>query len=200
MLEHLFGSKTRYRLIKLFFREPERRFFVREMTRLLDTQINAIRRELIILCDAGVVEEIEEVALPDATDLEHRGPKKKYYRLHRGSLLYPELQALLLKEKMLTEQEFIQRLKEKGGEIELLIMSGCFMSDKTALTDMLIVGKVKERTIEKIIREYEQELGIQLRYTFMSKQEFDDRRHVMDKFIFGVFESAHMKIINELGI
>lgn len=198
MLEQLFGSKTRYRLIKLFFQRPEGRFFVREMTRLLETQINAVRRELKILCDSGIVEETSETATGGKGKVS--GPKKKYYRLNRASLLYPELQALLLKEKILGEQRFVNELREKGGNIRLLLMTGTFTGHKEAPTDMLIVGNVKKRNIEKFIAEYEKECGSDIRYTFMDEDEFIDRRHVMDKFIFDIFEAEHMKVINDMGI
>ena len=45
-LEKLFGSKTRTKLLSLFFGNPERSFYVREMTRVIEEQINSVRREL----------------------------------------------------------------------------------------------------------------------------------------------------------
>ena len=47
-LEKLFGSKTRTKLLSLFFGNPERSFYVREMTRVIEEQINSVRRELLI--------------------------------------------------------------------------------------------------------------------------------------------------------
>ena len=45
-MEQLFGSKTRVKLLQLFFRNPNRAFYVREITRKIDEQINSVRREL----------------------------------------------------------------------------------------------------------------------------------------------------------
>jgi hypothetical protein len=45
MIEQLFGSKTRVKLLKLFFSNPNRSFYVREITRTIDEQINSVRRE-----------------------------------------------------------------------------------------------------------------------------------------------------------
>ncbi len=196
MLEHLFGSKTRIKLMRLFFREPEKIFYVRELTRLLETQINAIRRELELLYKAGLVEQLDQIS----EEREEPGPAKKYYRLNRGSLLYPELQALLVKAKMLGEQAFIQELQEKAGDVKLLLLSGYFTNDDRAPTDILMVGDVKEKAVMRLVSEYEKEQGHTLRYTFLTEQEFFDRRHVMDKFLFSLFEAKNIKVANTLGI
>ena len=196
MLEYLFGSKTRMKLMRLFFREPEKIFYVRELTRLLETQINAIRRELELLYKAGLIEPLDQVP----GEREEPGPVKKYYRLNRGSLLYPELQALLLKAKMLGEQAFIEELKDRGGDMKLFLLSGYFTNDDRAPTDILMVGDVKEKAVMRLVGDYEKEHGHTLRYTFLTEQEFFDRRHVMDKFLFALFEAKNIKVVNALGI
>ena len=54
-IEKLFGSKTRAKLLKLFFESPEKSFYVREMTRVIDEQINSVRRELLNLESIGII-------------------------------------------------------------------------------------------------------------------------------------------------
>ena len=53
--EKLFGSKTRAKLLQLFFENPEKSFYVREMTRVIDEQINSVRRELLNLESIGII-------------------------------------------------------------------------------------------------------------------------------------------------
>ena len=55
MLEQLFGSKTRTKLMKLFLLNPEQIYFIRELTRVIDTQINSVRRELDNLEHCGLI-------------------------------------------------------------------------------------------------------------------------------------------------
>ena len=43
-IEKLFGSKTRAKLLRLFFENPTKSFYVREMTRVICEQINSVRR------------------------------------------------------------------------------------------------------------------------------------------------------------
>lgn len=194
MLEHLFGSKTRLKLLKTFFRDPAKSYFVRELTRLTETQINAVRRELVILIKADLVKEVEVVAEPgDAAS-----KLKKYYALNAESILYPELNALLIKAQVLGEQKFIDEVKIKSGELKLFLLTGSFTGDKNAPSDMLLVGNVKEKSVTNLIKKYEMEFGFEIRYTIMTEQEFYDRRHVMDKFLYALFEGESMKVLDLL--
>lgn len=196
MLEHLFGSKTRLKLMKTFFREPKRSFFVRELTRILEVQINAIRRELSLLVKAGLVKEIDA---PSDIKMSKAGASlRKYYCLDIESILYPELQALLVKGQTLGKHQFIDEIKEKGGDLKLLLLTGTFTNDTQSPSDMLLVGKIKDKTIEKLIEEYEKEFGLPVRYTTMTEQEFFDRQHVMDKFLFSLFEGKHDIVLDTL--
>src|SRR6266550_3082740 len=55
MIEQLFGSKTRVKLLRLFYSNPNRSYFVREITRTIDEQINSVRRELSNLLSIGII-------------------------------------------------------------------------------------------------------------------------------------------------
>ncbi len=198
MLEQLFGSKTRLKLLRAFFREPGKSFFVRELSRQVGTQINAVRRELELLLKLGIIqmEEKKEIADPS----EAGSALRKYYKLNSDSIIFSELQALLLKDKIIGQTEFIKELEHKTGDVKLLVLTGEFTGDENASTDLLIVGKIKPRTLTKIIEQYEKGLGFDIRYTVMGVDEFADRRYVMDKFIYGVFECEHLKVVNVFGI
>lgn len=200
MLEHLFGSKTRVKLLKLFFHNPEKTFFVRELARQIDTQINAIRRELQLLLNADIITEAEDQAEKRTDKYKAGSTLRKYYQLNQGSLMYPELHQLIMKSQVMEEQQFLRALQERGGAIELLILAGRFVGDFDATSDMLIVGNLKENTIARMIDDYEKESGNTIRYTLMTEREFRDRREMMDKFLFSMFEGKNFKVVNNLDV
>ncbi len=202
MLEHLFGSKTRLKLLKLFFAEPEKSFYVRELTRLLDVQINAVRRELELLIAAKLLIESEgETEKKEEADDKKAGLNlRKYYRLNTESILYPELQALLLKAQVLGEQKFIDELKAKAGDMKLLLVTGRFTNDERAKTDLLIVGDIEEKAVASVVARHEKEFGFEIRYTIMTEKEFYERRHMMDKFLYSLFEANHMRVVDLLKV
>ena len=55
MIEQLFGSKTRVKLLQLFYANQNRSFYVREITRNIDEQLNSVRRELSNLLGIGII-------------------------------------------------------------------------------------------------------------------------------------------------
>ena len=55
MIDSLFGSKTRVKLLHLFLNSPGSSFYVREITRLIDEQINSVRRELANMMSVGII-------------------------------------------------------------------------------------------------------------------------------------------------
>jgi len=65
---------------------------------------------------------------------------------------------------------------------------------------LLIVGKIKPRVLAKIVEDYEKDCGFNIRYTVMTEEEFLDRRYVMDKFLYALFEADNLKVINKLGV
>jgi len=75
LLKPLFSSKTRIKVISLFFSAPHTPFFVREITRQTQEQINAVRREL---------EHLETSNLLSS----YPSGGKKYYELNQDYFFY----------------------------------------------------------------------------------------------------------------
>ena len=81
MIDALFGSKTRVKLLHLFLNNPGKSFYVREITRLIGEQINSVRRELSNMLDAGVL-------------LSNTNDNKLYYEINRSYIHYKPLKEI----------------------------------------------------------------------------------------------------------
>ncbi|MBT3419476.1 MAG: hypothetical protein HN726_04030 [Candidatus Magasanikbacteria bacterium] len=196
MLEHLFGSKTRLKLLGIFFRDPSRAWYVRELAREAEVQINGVRREIDLLLKSSLL----QVTTPpvDIKESDAGAKLRKYYILNTESILYPEIQALLTKGKLMEQNMFVEEVKKKAGDVTLFLVTGRFTGDTDVQSDLLLVGKIKERVMTKIISTYEKEFGFDIRYTIMTNQEFKDRRNVMDKFIYSLFDGDHVLVVNNM--
>jgi len=192
MLEHLFGSKTRLKLLRVFFSHPESSFYVRELTRLCESQINGVRREIANLENLGII-----ARLSNAKDRENTRENIKSFRLQTGFLLFQELKELMDKAQMLEEKEFVDALKTRAGKIKFMLLSGYFTEDKEVPTDLLVVGKIKDQTFNKIVRAFEKSIGKELRYTIFSEKEFFDRKDMGDKFLYNLLEHRYVKAVDE---
>lgn len=194
MLEHFFGSKTRVKLLYIFFREPSRSFYVRELARLIDIQLNAVRRELLNLQRFGIIRQIErDVSLnPEWSE------RSKYYRLEASHVLYKELLAFLSKAQVLEQKKFIDQLLSSAGDVSFCLLTGFFMQATTP-TDILLVGKLSVPSIEKTIAAFERERGSPVQYTLMEEAEYKDRQSLGDIFLTQLLEAPHSIIIDRLS-
>lgn len=197
MLEQLFGSKTRVRLLRLFLNNQKDAYYVRELTRKIKAQINAVRNELENLIVMGVI------VTTDAP--ENEGDKKvrssgqrKYYRINTESVLFPELRALFLKARVLLEKNFVRKVSQTGSIVHLSL-TGYFVGTEDSVTDIFIVGRVNRTKLVSVIRNFEREVGREINYTVMTPQEYKYRRDVTDKFLYSILESKNIAVIDKIG-
>ncbi len=88
-LVKLFGSRSRVKLLEKLVIEDtvshtNTGFFIRELCRDTNEQINAVRRELMNLEHLGILKSYEQ-------------NKKKYYTMNRTCLIYTEIKEMFLK-------------------------------------------------------------------------------------------------------
>ncbi|MFH1790159.1 MAG: hypothetical protein ABH832_03795 [bacterium] len=199
MIEQLFGSKTRTKLLYLLFQNDNRSYYLREMAREINSQLNAVRREIANLVKIGLIEDVTstEMEKQDFTTFAI-GPRARYYRLKKNCLFYNELNSLLLKGRILKEREMTEAIQARGGNVKLLIITGVFTSDNRVGTDMLIVGELKPVIVSRIISNFEKKMGKEIRYTVMPYKEYCERKEIGDKFLYSILESKHLVVVDNI--
>ncbi|MBP6942842.1 MAG: hypothetical protein KBB55_02245 [Candidatus Buchananbacteria bacterium] len=196
MLEHLFGSKTRVQLLRVFLTNPEKYFFVRELMRNLETHLNAVRRELENL------ERLDIIQSHTKLDLEREAEKplkdnKKYYKLNTNFVFAEELRALIVKSQLILEKSLVQKI-EKLGSIDFCLLSGIFVGREDSTVDLLVVGKVKRPSLLRLIKTFERDLGRAINYAILTPQEFTYRKDVTDRFLYDLLEQKNLIIIDKI--
>jgi len=184
MLEHIFGSHCRVKLLRLFLLHPENEYFVREITRLLNEQINSVRREL---------GNLENIGLVRSTTRQF----KKYYRVQPEFLLYSELRGIILKSRLTSEKKFLASLKGIG-QIQYLALFGYFVEDPAASVDLLLVGKIKQQKLVKLLEKFSDDFGQKLRYTIMDLAEYRYRAEITDKFLYDILSRKKIIVLDQL--
>lgn len=199
MVEQLFGSKTRVKLLQLFYGNPNRSFYVREITRKIDEQINSVRRELANLLSIGII----------ASDTNNN---RLYYEVNQQYDYYEPLSAIFggtavtespkkatktgPAEPATKENPQAQEIKAIGN-VELALFTGQFTRDESSGIDLLIVGDVNQTKLAKYIEDLEAKEGKEVRYTVMPKQEFDYRNQVKDRFLSNIMASKKQILIDK---
>jgi len=210
MLEQLFGSKTRSKLLYLFLKNPKKKFYVRELTREVGAQLNSIRREIKNLENFGMIMASEITVSPEdskpnpsvksASKSKAARGQKKYYVLNDDFVIYPELRSLFVKAELLVEQDLVQKILAVG-RIRYLALTGVFVGLEDSSTDLFIVGQLNKKKFESLIKKFEKEMKTTINYTIMTKAEFDYRRGITDRFLYAILENqkivAHDEIFNQ---
>lgn len=186
MLEHIFGSTTRARLLTYFFTHPSEAIFVRELTRRIHGQLTAVRRELDNLTRLGVLT-VQGVG------------RKRYYRVNAAFVLAGELQALLFKGQVLLELDLVRRL-QRSGRADLAVLTGFFTGDAAAPVDVLLVGAFNRKSIKRLLTEVQRTLDHPIRYTVLSRREFAFRNDIADRFLYDILEGKRIVVADRLGV
>ena len=178
----------------LFLQHSKESFFVRELTRRIDAQLNSVRRELQNLIEVGL---ILEKRADEKTKSSSLTDKKKYYCANTDFILFEDLRSLFQKMQILIKQNLVQEIDEKG-QIDYFAFTGRFVNDPSIPTDILIVGSINQTDLQKLIARFETEVPYEINYTLMPKAEFVDRKHVADRFLTSVLTGEKIVMIDRL--
>lgn len=196
MIEQLFGSKTRVKLLQLFLGNPNRAFYVREITRKINEQINSVRRELSNLLSIGII----------SSDTNNN---RLYYEVNQNYEHYGALSSMFgigspkvtAKQPAVAgkEPDELHELKALG-RVDVALFTGQFTRDETSGVDLLIVGDINQSKLAKYITQLEAKEGKEIRYTVMSDADFNYRRQVKDRFLSNVLASKKQVLIDKNGV
>lgn len=195
-LEHIFGSKVRVRILKLFLEHPNERFYVREITRCTRSHIHSVRRELSNLCRVGLIHVSQE---DKGLALRKDGLRRKFYAVDSECIIFEELKSLFVKAQLFLREE-LKRQITFLGPIRYLALTGFFVDLAGFPTDMIIVGRISKRKCEKAMRDFEDEFGRTINYTILSAKEFMERKEMMDRFLYNFFENKKIVLVDKMPI
>lgn len=190
MVDKLFGSKTRYKLLELFMSNPNRSFYVREITRTIGEQINSVRRELSNLLSLGII-------------TSDNSGKHLYYEVNQKHEKYDALVSLFhnpsqsidskstgkggkaatSKKADKTEEPKVGPDEKALGNVSLVVLSGAFTRDTRAPVDLLVVGNVTDASLESYIKKLESSIDREIQFAHFNDEDFDYRYKINDRFV-----------------
>ena len=200
MLNALFGSSIRVKILSLFLLHPENKNNIPQIARDLKLPANSVRREIDNIIKLGLIVETSNPSIDptlDETDSQKNDSKtkSKYFEANRNFILYPEIKALFIKAQILSSQKFILNL-QRNFQPKLLALTGFFTNYPEAQTDILIVGHIKRPSFLKLISELEKDLGHEINFTILEEKEYMYRREIMDIFIYNIIQGKTITLID----
>ena len=187
VIEQLFGSKTRVKLLQLFYNNPNRSFYVREITRKIDEQINSVRRELANLLNMGLISS-------KTTN------NRLYYEVNQKYEYHKPLSEIFSGKTAEQAEDEEEDEFRKLGRVDLAILTGQFTLDERSGVDFLIVGDINQTQLSKHVADLEKREGKEIRYAAIPTEEFEYRRNLNDRFLTQVLESKKQVVVDKPGL
>lgn len=183
MLEQIIPSRTRRKILKLFFTNLGKTYHLRRVGREVEEEINAVKRELDILTGAQVLRKEKRI-------------NKIIYSLNDKYIFFEEFLSIFTK-----ESDFIKKIFKnvaKLGKIKYFVISKKFARRDKILEGevyMLFVGLIVSAEIVSLVAEEEKDHGSEINYTIMTEEEFKFRKKNADPFIWGFLKKPHIVMI-----
>lgn len=186
MLEELFISRVRVKILQLFLSSEESLFHVREIVRRVSEEINAVRRELGRMEKYGMVSS------------EWRA-NRRLYRFRKDYVFYKELLSLVVKTTGLGGN--LIKNKQVLGKVKFAFISSKFAKGKQTGAaddvDILVVGSIVLPQLQAIIADEQAKRETEINYSFMDEAEFKFRVKRRDPFILRVLIQPKIMLIGD---
>ena len=186
MLEELFISRVRVKILQLFLSSPaDSLFHVREIVRRVSEEINAVRRELARMEKFGMVTS------------EWRA-NRRLYHFRKDYIFFRELLSLVAKTTGLGGN--LVKNKAKLGKIRFSFISTRFLKgglSNSEDVDLLVVGSIVLPELQAFISDEQAKREQEINYSFMDEAEFKFRVKRRDPFILRVLMQSKVMLVGD---
>ncbi|MBN1272575.1 MAG: nucleotidyltransferase domain-containing protein [Candidatus Aminicenantes bacterium] len=181
IINRLFSSKIRVKLLDAFLSFPKVRFYTRELERRINEEAKNISRELKNLENLGLLTS-EKIG------------NQKHYSANEDFFLYSELKGIIFKTTGVLGLLKEALAKIKG--IEAALIYGSYATGKESESsdvDLMIIGKPDLTELNEEIGLLEDRLNREINYICFDRTEYENRKKAKDAFISDI--SAEKQIL-----
>ena len=178
-------SKLREELLALYFTNPNKKYYLRELERLLNFSVGNIRRELIKLESTGLF-------------LSENKGNLVYYYLNQSYPLFEELKSIIFKTS--GAPKMLQNFLEKFNGISHAFIYGSFAKGEEkedSDIDLLIIGEVNEDKLIEMISKLERKLQREINYAIYEKEDFSKKKKEDNSFILDILKEKKIFLIGD---
>lgn len=153
-------SKTRASILELFFSNPEKEYYLRQIEDLSGYSVGNIRREL---------KKLESDGLFAARNI----GKIKLYKLNKAYPLYNEIKNII--RKTIGIEGALKNKLSHLKDIDFAFIYGSFAEDREkpfSDIDIIVIGSAKPKEIKSLFFEYQSKLGREINSIVYAKEEF----------------------------
>jgi len=193
ILEQLFESPVKLKLLKLFLRNPQKQFLLSDIIKKTQSRKREVKKQIKSLRSIGLLQQKKI-----------KGNRKKqikgglYFSVNPDFDFYNELQILILKSSPTSKEKMLKKIL-RLGRMKIALIAGVFLNTENSRVDLFLVGdNISRRRLMNFLAEMESEVGKEIEYAAMNTQEFDYRYHMFDRFVRDILEKPHEKLVNKI--
>lgn len=163
-------------LLQLFFQDPEKRLYVREISKILNKEPGHFQRALNNLVEEEILIDEKEANL-------------RYFKLNKEHPLYFELKKIV--SKTLGIEAKLKKLTEESKKIKYAFIFGSIAADKEHTTsdiDLMLIGEVDQEYLTEKVSKLENELSRPINYHIYHKKEILTKLKENNDFIVTLFK------------
>lgn len=198
ILEKLFGSSARVKIIKLFLFNPDEVMDIECVSKKTKVAKPMVRKEINNLENIGLV---RKKSFYKDTELKTIIKRERVsgFVLDTGFVYLNHLKSLLINTEPFKHVDVAKRIA-KIGKLKLLAVSGIFIQNDDSRIDMLIVADdVRDRSLKNLVSNLEAEIGKELRYAVLGSVDFKYRLGIHDRLVRDVLDLPHQIVVDKLG-
>jgi predicted nucleotidyltransferase len=189
MLNSLFSSRVRAKLLTALFLSPGAERNAWELAQSLNETYSAVWKELNRLEEIGILRS------------EHKG-NTKAYQVNTACPIVPELRSIIMKTEGIGLA--IQSKLRNLGDVRKAYIYGSFASGKADLQsdiDLMIIGDVKLEELSEIVSVVEKELNRPINFVIFSEKEWLEKLANAEPFAVNVEQSEKIMLVGgECGV
>ncbi|MCK4401009.1 nucleotidyltransferase domain-containing protein [bacterium] len=178
-------SKTREEILRLFFLDTRKRYYLREIERILNISVGNIRRELLSLEKSGLFKH-EEVG------------NQVYYSVNKEAPVFDEFSKIV--SKTIGVGGIIKNALKKIKGIKLAFIFGSYAKgkeDSLSDIDLMVIGKPSEDELISEILKVEKKLSREVNYHIFSLADWEKRIKGDNSFFKNILSQAKIFLIGD---
>jgi len=186
MIEAIFGSKLRIKILGWLYTHTDRRYFVRQLTNLIKEDSTNVSRELIRLEKAGIVVSTTE-------------GRQKYYQANSKSPIFNELKSIVRKTFGVADV-IREALAPVSGGIKAAFIFGSVArssDDRKSDIDVMIIGDVTFDEVVAALSPAENTLGREINSVVYPVAEFSKKVNKDHYFVKNVLGKEKIFLIGD---
>jgi predicted nucleotidyltransferase len=190
MIEKIFGSRIRAKILGWFFTHPEESFFVRQIAAILREDPTNLSREMSKLENLGIL-------------TSKKIGNTKHFQANPHCAFFRELKGLVLKTAGVAGQIKVDLERLTGVQFAFIYGSYAKGEEKAhSDVDLMIIGDVDVNQLDPLASSLEKRLGREVNYLLFSQVEFQAKKRAKDGFLMDVLGEEKIMVIgneNELA-